>query len=69
MIGGVPRLSTPMPELPEAWELGESLGIGSFGSVWLAAEKQSGKVVAIKVLPLESKRRARARSTSIITIL
>ena len=34
------------------------LGSGSFGTVWLAAEKQSGKVVAIKVLPLESKRRA-----------
>ena len=34
------------------------IGSGSFGSVWLAAEKQSGKVVAIKVLPLESKRRA-----------
>ena len=33
------------------------LGSGSFGTVWLAAEKQSGKVVAIKVLPLESKRR------------
>ena len=34
------------------------LGSGSFGTVWLAAEKQSGKVVAIKVLPLESKRSA-----------
>ena len=34
------------------------LGAGSFGTVWLAAEKQSGKVVAIKVLPLESKRSA-----------
>ena len=28
------------------------LGQGTFGSVWLAAERQSGKVVAIKVLPM-----------------
>ena len=40
----------------EAFTVLRQLGQGSFGSVWLAAERQSGKVVAIKVLPLESTR-------------
>ena len=51
MIGGVPRLSTPMPELPEAWELGESLGIGSFGSVWRVSHRETAEQGAVKVLP------------------
>ena len=51
MIGGVPRLSTPMPELPEAWELGESLGIGSFGSVWRVSHRETSEQGAVKVLP------------------
>ena len=37
----------------EAYLLLSRLGTGSFGSVWLAAERESGRVVAIKVLPLE----------------
>ena len=35
------------------------LGQGSFGSVWLSAERESGRTVAIKVLPLENARMAR----------
>lgn len=38
------------------------LGQGSFGSVWLAAERESGRVVAVKVLPLESARERRTSS-------
>ena len=51
MIGGVPRLSTPMPELPEAWELGESLGIGSFGLVLRVSHRETAEQGAVKVLP------------------
>ena len=38
----------------ETYAILSRLGQGSFGSVWLAAERESGRVVAIKVLPLES---------------
>ena len=40
----------------------DRLGQGSFGSVWRAAERESGRIVAVKVLPLESARERRPPS-------
>ena len=37
----------------DAFVILERLGSGTFGSVWLAAERQSSKLVAVKVLPLD----------------
>jgi len=36
----------------EVYEIGDLIGGGAFGEVWTAKEKQSGKVVAAKLLPL-----------------
>ena len=45
------QLGTTDPS--EMFSIMRRLGQGTFGTVWLAAERQSGKVVAIKVLPMQ----------------
>ena len=40
----------------DAFVVHRRLGKGSYGTVWLAAERQGGRVVAVKVLPLEASR-------------
>jgi serine/threonine-protein kinase 24/25/MST4 len=40
-------------DLEDAYELKEKIGQGSFGEVYKAVEKATGKLVAIKLIDLE----------------
>ncbi|MBZ5525642.1 MAG: serine/threonine protein kinase, partial [Acidobacteriia bacterium] len=49
-----PRIGTEIPGPSEAFTIIDFLGNGAFGEVYRAAGKASGKIVAVKLLPIGS---------------